>query len=280
MALPRAKSVKQLKRFKRLTGSDIGDKTAKMGAGSANLGHVSSATSRKITDYEGYIKNKEGHKKMSKPREIKTLNEYLDQHNDLIKTNEDLNLNLQEFPSTKEDKAKLRNFSGGYVGPDEEPSGDSLFGDTRPKEIKNQANRTLDLFRLGKHVTIGKEDYFIDKLEGAKVTLRNRIGGDYLEMSVKDFLKKSKSDDGHFTITNESTDELFGEEYNDIIKFKDFKSNENMLPKPSQKIKCQECGEDVCDDWKYKIGHVQNKHFIKPTTNDDLIKNAIKTCFP
>lgn len=32
--------------------------------------------------------------------------------------------------------------------------------------------------------------------------------------------------------------------------------HENMLPKPYKKVKCAECGEEVCDNINYKIGHL------------------------
>lgn len=44
--------------------------------------------------------------------------------------------------------------------------------------------------------------------------------------------------------------------------------NENILPRPYPKTKCLECGEEVCDNIKYKIGHLYNKHNCKPSVDD------------
>jgi hypothetical protein len=61
----------------------------------------------------------------------------------------------------------------------------------------------------------------------------------------------------------------------------DQKLNENMLPKqPIKKVKCLECGESVCDNLGYKIGHLYNRHNCKPSVDDYIAKNMLKKYFP
>jgi len=55
---------------------------------------------------------------------------------------------------------------------------------------------------------------------------------------------------------------------------------ENILPRPYKKIKCLECGEEVCDNLNYKIGHLYNKHFCKPSVGDYKAKRMLKQYFP
>lgn len=55
--------------------------------------------------------------------------------------------------------------------------------------------------------------------------------------------------------------------------------NENILPKPYKKIKCLECGEYVCDNMNYKIGHLYNKHNCKPSIGDYKAKSMMKKYF-
>jgi len=56
-------------------------------------------------------------------------------------------------------------------------------------------------------------------------------------------------------------------------------ANENMLPRPYKKIKCLECGEEVCDSINYKIGHLYNKHNCKPSVGDYKAKSMMKKYF-
>lgn len=56
-------------------------------------------------------------------------------------------------------------------------------------------------------------------------------------------------------------------------------TNENILPKPYKKVKCQECGEEVCDNLNYKIGHLYNKHNCKPSVDDYKAKKMLKQYF-
>ena len=55
--------------------------------------------------------------------------------------------------------------------------------------------------------------------------------------------------------------------------------NENILPRPYKKIKCLECGEEVCDNMSYKIAHLYNKHFCKPSVNNYKAMNMMKKYF-
>jgi hypothetical protein len=55
--------------------------------------------------------------------------------------------------------------------------------------------------------------------------------------------------------------------------------NENMLPRPYKKIKCLECGEEVCDNINYKIGHLYNRHNCKPSVGDYKAKVMLKKYF-
>ena len=55
--------------------------------------------------------------------------------------------------------------------------------------------------------------------------------------------------------------------------------NENILPRPYKKIKCLECGEEVCDNMNYKIGHLYNKHNCKPSLNDYKAIKMMKSYF-
>lgn len=57
------------------------------------------------------------------------------------------------------------------------------------------------------------------------------------------------------------------------------KLNENILPKPYKKVKCLECGEEVCDNLNYKIGHLYNKHNCKPSVDDYKAKIMLKKYF-
>jgi hypothetical protein len=61
---------------------------------------------------------------------------------------------------------------------------------------------------------------------------------------------------------------------------KTWKANENILPKPYKKVKCLECGEEVCDNINYKIGHLYNKHNCKPSVGDYKAKRMLKQYFP
>jgi hypothetical protein len=62
--------------------------------------------------------------------------------------------------------------------------------------------------------------------------------------------------------------------------WKDQRLNENMLPKqPCKKVKCLECGESVCDNLSYKIGHLYNKHNCKPSVDDYKAKIMLKKYF-
>lgn len=54
---------------------------------------------------------------------------------------------------------------------------------------------------------------------------------------------------------------------------------ENILPRPYKKIKCLECGEDVCDNINYKIGHLYNKHNCKPSVDDYKAKSMLNKYF-
>jgi len=56
--------------------------------------------------------------------------------------------------------------------------------------------------------------------------------------------------------------------------------NENILPRPFKKVKCLECGEEVCDNMNYKIGHLYNKHNCKPSLNDYKAIDMMKKYFP
>jgi hypothetical protein len=56
--------------------------------------------------------------------------------------------------------------------------------------------------------------------------------------------------------------------------------NENILPRAYKKVKCAECGEDVCDNINYKIGHLYNKHNCKPSIDDYKAKRMLKQYFP
>lgn len=55
---------------------------------------------------------------------------------------------------------------------------------------------------------------------------------------------------------------------------------ENILPRPYPKVKCAECGEEVCDNINYKIGHLYNKHNCKPSVGDYKAKRMLVQCFP
>ena len=53
-----------------------------------------------------------------------------------------------------------------------------------------------------------------------------------------------------------------------IVKFSEFDGVKNVKENayiPPKKIKCQECGEEVEDDFVSLLGHVQNKHWAQPT---------------
>lgn len=54
---------------------------------------------------------------------------------------------------------------------------------------------------------------------------------------------------------------------------------ENILPKSYPKVKCLECGEHVCDNLNYKIGHLYNKHNCKPSVGDYKAKKMLNTYF-
>lgn len=58
-----------------------------------------------------------------------------------------------------------------------------------------------------------------------------------------------------------------------------YKTNENILPKPYKKVKCDECGEEVCDNINYKIGHLYNRHNCKPSVGDYKAKRMMKKYF-
>lgn len=71
-----------------------------------------------------------------------------------------------------------------------------------------------------------------------------------------------------------------------IIEFLDYNwrvinqpVKENLLPKPYKKVKCLECGEEVCDNLNYKIGHLYNKHNCKPSVGDYKAKKMMKEYF-
>lgn len=72
-----------------------------------------------------------------------------------------------------------------------------------------------------------------------------------------------------------------GEPYGnfDIWFNKTYGTNENMLPKPCPKIKCLECGEEVCDTMNQKIWHLYNKHNCKPSVDDYKAKKMLKQYF-
>jgi len=55
--------------------------------------------------------------------------------------------------------------------------------------------------------------------------------------------------------------------------------NENILPRPHKKVKCAECGEEVCDNINYKIGHLYNKHNCKPSVGDYKAKRMLVQYF-
>lgn len=56
---------------------------------------------------------------------------------------------------------------------------------------------------------------------------------------------------------------------------------ENIIPKqPCPKVKCNECGEEVCDSLNYKIGHLYYKHNCKPSVNDYKAKRMLVQYFP
>lgn len=55
---------------------------------------------------------------------------------------------------------------------------------------------------------------------------------------------------------------------------------ENILPKSYPKVKCLECGESVCDNLNYKIGHLYNKHNCKPSVGDYKAKKMLIQYFP
>jgi hypothetical protein len=63
------------------------------------------------------------------------------------------------------------------------------------------------------------------------------------------------------------------------LGFPDDFVKENMLPKPYKKVKCLECGEEVCDNVNYKIGHLYNKHNCKPSVGDYKAKKMLKQYF-
>lgn len=67
---------------------------------------------------------------------------------------------------------------------------------------------------------------------------------------------------------------------NNIKKMDEF-LKENMIPKqPAKKVKCAECGEEVCDKLDFKIGHLYNKHNCKPSVNDYKAKRMLIQYFP
>jgi hypothetical protein len=52
-----------------------------------------------------------------------------------------------------------------------------------------------------------------------------------------------------------------------VVKFSEFDGVKNVKENayiPPIKIKCQECGEEVEDDFVTLLGHVQNKHWAQP----------------
>jgi len=56
--------------------------------------------------------------------------------------------------------------------------------------------------------------------------------------------------------------------------------HENMLPKPYKKVKCAECGEEVCDNINFKIGHLYNRHNCKPSVGDYKARRMMVQYFP
>lgn len=394
MALPREASVKQLMKFKKLTGNDIGDKTKNIGSKSANLNYIKGLPSMKITSYEDFIKNKEGHfkgfgnkkTKKSKMKRKRSIKENIDPQLDctycdgkLVKNERGENVcekcgkPAEKVNESKDDGIRgpfgdsfekpleinvdgTNRYNGGQMG----PTGRSLYGTTNYKEKKPQSNETLDLLRLGKHVNINGKGYFIDKVERNMVTLKSHTDMEVLELTIKEFLKKTKPDEGTFRVKEsgfmkkfesfsnkvyenrytEDTYDIFktlqnefdngklkvektkdgenvlyeyvlndgtkieceyskgfntptlyiddkqltrsrGEErFFEFFELKSSQTNENILPRPIKRVKCAECGEKVDDTWQQKIYHVQNKHFIKPTLDDNEIDAAVKTCFP
>jgi hypothetical protein len=54
---------------------------------------------------------------------------------------------------------------------------------------------------------------------------------------------------------------------------------ENVLPRPYKKVKCLECGEEVCDNINYKVGHLYNRHNCKPSVDDYKAKSMMKKYF-
>jgi hypothetical protein len=52
-----------------------------------------------------------------------------------------------------------------------------------------------------------------------------------------------------------------------VVKFSEFDGVKNIKENayiPPKKVKCQECGEEVEDDFVTMLGHVQNKHWAQP----------------
>jgi len=57
------------------------------------------------------------------------------------------------------------------------------------------------------------------------------------------------------------------------------KLDENKLPRPCPKIKCLECGEEVCDSLRSKIWHLENKHYLKLGEGDYMSNKTVKKYF-
>lgn len=68
---------------------------------------------------------------------------------------------------------------------------------------------------------------------------------------------------------------------NEIKANENRKTNENIIPKnPCPKVKCAECGQEVCDKIGSKIGHLYLKHNCKPSVGDYKAKKMLKEYFP
>ena len=79
-----------------------------------------------------------------------------------------------------------------------------------------------------------------------------------------------------------------GDDYSDISKDRSYKwqgfskvqkMEENVLPRPYPKVRCLECGQEVCDNINYKIGHLYNKHNCKPSVDDVIARKMLKQYF-
>jgi hypothetical protein len=90
--------------------------------------------------------------------------------------------------------------------------------------------------------------------------------------SVKDEMKEREKDEKNSFIARKAMAKAEAK--------RNKKTNENILPKPYKKVKCLECGTEVCDNVNYKIGHLYNKHNCKPSVGDYKAKRMLKQYFP